>query len=121
VLARGTPGFSGADLANMVNEAALLAARRAQDKVACSDFEDAKDRVIMGPARRSMVMAPKEKKNTAVHEAGHALVGRLLPAADPVHKATIIPRGPSLGLTSFLPDGRPAERDETVLPGDAAR
>jgi cell division protease FtsH len=104
VLARGTPGFSGADLANMVNEAALLGARRAQDKVTMRDFEDAKDRVIMGPARRSMVIGPKEKKNTAVHEAGHALVGRLLPAADPVHKATIIPRGPSLGLTSFLPE-----------------
>ena len=104
VLARGTPGFSGADLANMVNEAALLAARRAQDKVSMRDFEDAKDRVIMGPARRSMVLSPKEKKNTAVHEAGHALVGRLLPDTDLVHKATIIPRGPSLGLTSFLPE-----------------
>ena len=104
ILARGTPGFSGADLANMVNEAALLAARRGQDKVAMRDFEDAKDRVLMGPARRSLVIGPREKKNTAVHEAGHALVGRLLPATDPVHKATIIPRGPSLGLTSFLPD-----------------
>lgn len=104
VLARGTPGFSGADLANMVNEAALLAARRAQDKVSMRDFEDAKDRVVMGPARRSMVLSPKEKKNTAVHEAGHALVGRLLPDTDLVHKATIIPRGPSLGLTSFLPE-----------------
>ena len=104
ILAKGTPGFSGADLANMVNEAALLAARRGQDKVCMRDFEDAKDRVMMGPARRSMVLSPKEKKNTAVHEAGHALVGRLLPAADLVHKATIIPRGPSLGLTSFLPE-----------------
>jgi len=103
LLARGTPGFSGADLANMVNEAALLAARRSQDCVTLRDFEDAKDRVLMGPARRSMVLNPAEKKKTAVHEAGHALVGRLLPASDPVHKATIIPRGPSLGLTSFLP------------------
>jgi len=103
-LARGTSGFSGADLANMVNEAALLAARRAQDNVTMVDFEDAKDRVLMGPARMSMVLNPEEKKRTAYHEAGHALVGRLLPDADPVHKATIIPRGPSLGLTSFLPE-----------------
>jgi len=104
LLSRGTPGFSGADLGNMVNEAALLAARRGQDKVTMQDFEDAKDRVLMGPARRSMVLSPEEKRKTAYHEAGHALVGRLLPDADPVHKATIIPRGPSLGLTSFLPE-----------------
>ncbi len=104
LLARGTPGFSGADLGNMVNEAALLAARRGQDQVFMQDFEDAKDRVLMGPARRSMVLSPEEKRKTAYHEAGHTLVGRLLPAADPVHKATIIPRGPSLGLTSFLPE-----------------
>jgi len=104
VLARGTPGFSGADLANMVNEAALLAARRSKEKVDMVDFEDAKDRVLMGPARLSMVITPKEKRQTAYHEAGHVLVGRLLPAADPIHKATIIPRGPSLGLTSFLPE-----------------
>ncbi len=104
VLARGTPGFSGADLANMVNEAALLAARRGEDQVTMQDFEDAKDRVIMGPARRSLVLSSKEKLNTAYHEAGHVLVGRLLPDADPIHKATIIPRGPSLGLTSFLPE-----------------
>ncbi len=102
-LARGTPGFSGADLGNMVNEAALLAARRIQEQVTMVDFEDAKDRVLMGPARMSMILNPEEKKRTAYHEAGHALVGRLLPDADPVHKATIIPRGPSLGLTSFLP------------------
>ena len=104
LLSRGTPGFSGADLGNMVNEAALLAARRGQSKVTMQDFEDAKDRVLMGPARRSLVLNPEEKRKTAYHEAGHALVGRLLPAADPVHKATIIPRGPSLGLTSFLPE-----------------
>jgi cell division protease FtsH len=102
-LARGTSGFSGADLANMVNEAALLAARRDQDKVTMQDFEDAKDRVLMGPERRSLVMSAKEKRNTAYHEAGHVLVGRLLPDADPVHKVTIIPRGPSLGLTSMIP------------------
>lgn len=104
VLARGTPGFSGADLANMVNEAALLAARRSKDTVSMVDFEDAKDRVLMGPARRSLALSAKEKMNTAYHEAGHILVGRLLPDADPIHKATIIPRGPSLGLTSFLPE-----------------
>ncbi|GMV99967.1 MAG: hypothetical protein AMXMBFR84_11060 [Candidatus Hydrogenedentota bacterium] len=102
-LARGTSGFSGADLANMVNEAALLAARRSQDKVTMQDFEDAKDRVLMGPERRSLVLSAAEKRNTAYHEAGHTLIGRLLPDADPVHKVTIIPRGPSLGLTSMLP------------------
>ncbi|MBI2434809.1 MAG: cell division protein FtsH, partial [Candidatus Hydrogenedentes bacterium] len=104
VLARATPGFSGADLANMVNEAALLAARRAQDKVTMIDFEDAKDRVLMGPARRSLVLSAKEKLTTAYHEAGHTLIGRLLPHADPVHKVTIIPRGPTLGVTSMLPE-----------------
>jgi len=103
-LARGTPGFSGADLANMVNEAALLAARRDQDDVTMLDFEEAKDRVMMGPERRSMVLSPDEKKNTAYHEAGHVLVGKLTPGADPVHKVTIVPRGPSLGLTSMLPE-----------------
>ncbi|MCC6695081.1 MAG: ATP-dependent zinc metalloprotease FtsH [Candidatus Hydrogenedentes bacterium] len=102
-LARGTSGFSGADLANMVNEAALLAARRSQDQVTMQDFEDAKDRVLMGPERRSLVLSPAEKKNTAYHEAGHVIMGRLLPDADPVHKVTIIPRGPSLGLTSMIP------------------
>ena len=102
-IARGTPGFSGADLANLVNEAALLAARRDQDKVCMHDFEEAKDRVLMGPERRSLVLSDEEKKSTAVHEVGHVLVGRLLPNCDPVHKVTIIPRGPSLGLTSMLP------------------
>jgi cell division protease FtsH len=102
-LARGTSGFSGADLANMVNEAALLAARRDQESVTMMDFEDAKDRVLMGPERRSLVLSPKEKLTTAYHEAGHVLVGRLMPDADPVHKVTIIPRGPSLGLTSMIP------------------
>ncbi len=104
VLARSTPGFSGADLANVVNEAALLAARRNKEKVSMIDFEDAKDRVLMGPARKSLILSAKEKLQTAYHEAGHVLVGRLSPDADPIHKATIIPRGPSLGVTSFLPE-----------------
>ncbi len=103
-IARGTPGFSGADLANLVNEAALLAARRNQDVVTPDDFEEAKDRVLMGPERRSLVISAQEARSTAVHEAGHSLVCRLMPAADPVHKVTIIPRGPSLGLTSWLPE-----------------
>ena len=102
-LARGTPGFSGADLANMVNESALLAARRSRESVTMTDFEEAKDRVLMGPERRSLAISPEEKRLTAFHEAGHVLVGRLLPDADPIHKATIIPRGPSLGSTSWLP------------------
>ncbi|MGI6458744.1 MAG: ATP-dependent zinc metalloprotease FtsH [Candidatus Hydrogenedentales bacterium] len=102
--ARGTPGFSGADLANLVNEAALLAARRDHDKVQMADFEEAKDRVLMGPERRSLVISPAEKWSTAVHEAGHALVGRLIPHGDPIHKVTIIPRGKALGVTSMLPE-----------------
>jgi len=103
VLARGTPGFSGADLANMVNEAALLAARRNKDCVDMQDFEEAKDRVLMGPERKSMFISEDEKRNTAYHEAGHALVGYLLPGTDPLHKVTIIPRGRALGLTQHLP------------------
>jgi len=103
VLGRGTPGFSGADLANMVNEAALLAARRSNDKVSMSEFEDAKDRVLMGPERRSVFISEREKRMTAYHEAGHAVVAKLVPEADPVHKVTIIPRGPSLGQTQRLP------------------
>ena len=103
VLARGTPGLSGADLANMVNEAALLAARRNRDKVTMEDFENAKDKVMMGTERRSLVISPDEKKTTAYHEAGHALLGKLIPKADPVHKVTIIPRGMALGVTHFLP------------------
>jgi len=103
VLARGTPGLSGADLANLVNEAALLAARRNQDKVTMVDFEDSKDKVMMGTERRSMVITDKERETTAYHEAGHALVARLIPGTDPVHKVTIIPRGRALGLTSYLP------------------
>jgi len=103
VLARGTPGFSGADLANMVNEAALLAARRGKDKVSMNEFEDAKDKVLMGPERRSVFISEREKRMTAYHEAGHAVVAKLVPEADPVHKVTIIPRGPALGQTQRLP------------------
>ncbi|MCK5863393.1 MAG: ATP-dependent zinc metalloprotease FtsH [Candidatus Hydrogenedentes bacterium] len=104
VLARGTPGFSGADLANLVNEAALLAARKEMDAVTMGTLEDAKDRVMMGPARRSMILSAKEKIATAYHEAGHTLVARLLPDSDPVHKVTIVPRGMALGVTSWLPE-----------------
>jgi len=105
VIARGTPGFSGADLANLVNEAALLAARRNRRLVAMAEFEEAKDKVMMGPERRSMVMTEKEKTLTAYHEAGHAIVALRVPAADPVHKATIIPRGRALGMVMQLPEG----------------
>ncbi len=103
VIARGTPGMTGADLENLVNEAALFAARLNKEKVELSDFEQAKDKVFMGPERKSMIMSEQEKRNTAVHEAGHALVGRMLPGCDPVHKVTIIPRGQALGLTWSLP------------------
>ena len=103
LLARGTPGFSGADLENLVNEAALLAARSNKEMVGMGDFEHAKDKVLMGAERRSMIISDDEKRNTAYHEAGHALVAKLLPDADPVHKVTIIPRGMALGLTQQLP------------------
>lgn len=103
MIARGTPGMSGADLANVVNEAALLAARRNAEKVAMVDLEMAKDKVMMGAERRSLVISDEEKRTTAYHEAGHALVGKLIPKADPVYKVTIIPRGLALGVTSFLP------------------
>src|SRR3990167_8824961 len=99
ILARGTPGFSGADLANLVNEAALFAARRNKRTVDMQDFEDAKDKIFMGPERKSMVMRDEERRNTAYHESGHAVVAKLLPKADPVHKVTIMPRGFALGLT----------------------
>jgi cell division protease FtsH len=105
ILARGTPGFSGADLANLVNEAALFAARRNARVVEMTDFEKAKDKILMGPERKSMVMPEEERRNTAYHEAGHALVARLLPKTDPVHKVTIIPRGRALGVTMQLPEG----------------
>jgi cell division protease FtsH len=103
VLARATPGFAGADLENLVNEAALLAARNNKEKVDMDDFELAKDKVMMGAERRSMIISDEEKRNTAYHEAGHALVAKLLPGADPIHKVTIIPRGMALGLTQQLP------------------
>ncbi|MGN6590363.1 MAG: ATP-dependent zinc metalloprotease FtsH, partial [Sphingomicrobium sp.] len=104
VIARGTPGFSGADLANLVNEAALLAARRGKRLVAMQEFEDAKDKVLMGTERKSMVMTEDEKRMTAYHEAGHAIVALHEPASDPIHKATIIPRGRALGLVMRLPE-----------------
>ena len=104
VIARGTPGFSGADLANLVNEAALLAARKNKRKVTSKDFDDAKDKVLMGNERKSMAMDEKEKKLTAYHEAGHAICGLFTPGADPIHKATIIPRGRALGMVQYLPE-----------------
>ncbi|MEE2821587.1 MAG: ATP-dependent zinc metalloprotease FtsH [Acidobacteriota bacterium] len=103
ILARGTPGFSGAQLANLVNEAALIAARYSRQSVTMVDFEEAKDKVLMGKERKSMIMSDKEKRNTAYHEAGHALVAYILPDADPLHKVTIIPRGRALGVTMQLP------------------
>jgi cell division protease FtsH len=102
-LARSTPGFSGADLENLVNEAALLAARKNKDKVDMQDFELSKDKVLMGAERRSLILSPEERKNTAYHEAGHALVAKLIPGTDPVHKVTIIPRGMALGVTQQVP------------------
>jgi cell division protease FtsH len=110
IIARGTPGFSGADLANLVNEAALIAARAGRRMVTMADFESAKDKVLMGAERRSMVMTEEEKRLTAYHEAGHALVGLLVPGNDPLHKVTIIPRGHALGVTMNLP-----ERDRLAL------
>ncbi|KPL02862.1 MAG: cell division protein FtsH, partial [candidate division Zixibacteria bacterium SM23_73_2] len=103
VLARGTPGFTGADIANMVNEAALLAARRERNEVIMDDFENAKDKVMMGAERRSLVLSNEEKKITSYHESGHALVSKLIPGSDPVHKMTIIPRGMAIGVTHYLP------------------
>jgi len=103
VLARGTPGFTGADIENMVNEAALIAARSGKDRLEMIDFEHAKDKVMMGPERKSMIITEDEKKTIACHEAGHVIVARLLPGTDPIHKVTVIPRGRSLGLTQQLP------------------
>src|SRR5690606_26654145 len=103
IIARGTPGFSGADLANLVNEAALFAARANKRLVDMEDFEKAKDKIIMGAERRSIVMPEKERLNTAYHESGHAVVAKMLPNTDPVHKVTIIPRGRALGVTLQLP------------------
>ncbi|MEI6152886.1 MAG: ATP-dependent zinc metalloprotease FtsH [Deltaproteobacteria bacterium] len=103
IIARGTPGFSGADLANLANEAALVAARREKKEIEMDDFEHAKDKVLMGAERRSMIIPLQERKNAAYHEAGHALVARMIPNADPIHKVTIIPRGMALGITQQLP------------------
>jgi len=105
IIARGTPGFSGADLANLVNEAALLAARKGRRTVSMQEFEEAKDKVMLGSERRSMVMTDDEKRLTAYHEAGHAVVALHCPASDPIHKATIIPRGRALGMVMRLPEG----------------
>ncbi|RXM22367.1 cell division protein FtsH, partial [Citrobacter sp. AAK_AS5] len=105
IIARGTPGMSGADLANLCNEAALMAARRNARVVEMQDFERAKDKIMMGAERRSLVMSEDEKRLTAYHEAGHALVAMNVPKADPVHKATIIPRGRALGMVMQLPEG----------------
>ncbi len=115
VLARGTPGFAGADLENLVNEAALLAARNDKLKVNMNDFELAKDKVMMGTERKSMIISDEEKRNTAYHESGHALVAKLLPGADPVHKVTIIPRGMALGLTQQLPTDDRHSQDRQYL------
>jgi cell division protease FtsH len=116
LLARQTPGFAGADLENLVNEAALLAARQSKDRVEMRDFEVAKDKVMMGPERRSMVISLDERRSTAYHEAGHAIVAKLVPGADPVHKVTIIPRGMALGLTQQVPiDDRHTLSREWVL------
>ncbi len=114
-IARGTPGFSGADLANLVNEAALLAARRGKRSVSMREFEDAKDKVMMGPERKSMVMSQKEKELTAWHEAGHAIVAMNVPSADPVHKATIIPRGRALGMVMQLPTDDKLSMNKTEM------
>ena len=115
VLARGTPGFSGADLANLVNEAALLAAGRNKTMVSMTEFEDAKDKVMMGSERRSLIMDEKEKKMTAYHEAGHAIVSLHLPESDPLHKVTIIPRGRALGVTMQLPEKDKYSQSKTYL------
>lgn len=115
ILARGCPGFSGADLANLVNEAALFAARRNGRMVDMSDFEKAKDKIMMGAERRSIVMPEEERRNTAYHESGHAIVARMLPKTDPVHKVTIIPRGRALGVTMQLPEGDRYSMDKERL------
>jgi cell division protease FtsH len=115
ILARGTPGFSGADLANLVNEAALFAARGNKRLVDMDDFERAKDKIIMGAERRSMVMPEEERRNTAYHESGHAIVARMLPKTDPVHKVTIIPRGRALGVTMQLPESDRYSQDRDRL------
>jgi len=120
IIARGTPGFSGADLANLVNEAALWAARQNRKFVTMADFEMSKDKVLMGVERKSMILSDEEKKNTAYHEAGHALVAAMTPGADPVHKVTIIPRGMALGLTMQLPEADKHTYTKEFLEGTLA-
>ncbi len=120
IIARGTPGFSGADLANLVNEAALLAARRGRRVVGMDDLEDAKDKVMMGAERKSMVMTEKEKKLTAYHEAGHAVIALNEPESDPIHKATIVPRGRALGMVMRLPEGDRVSMSRAKLEADLA-
>ncbi|WP_425479992.1 ATP-dependent zinc metalloprotease FtsH [Chrysiogenes arsenatis] len=119
-IARGTPGFSGADLSNLCNEAALIAARRNRIRVEMVDFEEAKDKVSMGPERRSMVLSEEERRNTAYHEAGHAIVGKFLKGTDPVHKVTIIPRGRALGVTMYLPQDDKFTHDAQYLENQIA-
>ncbi|QGM80578.1 ATP-dependent zinc metalloprotease FtsH [Otariodibacter oris] len=120
IIARGTPGYSGADLANLVNEAALFSARANQRVVTMNDFEKAKDKINMGPERRSMIMTDEQKISTAYHEAGHAIVGYLMPEHDPVHKVTIVPRGRALGVTFFLPEGDQISISHKQLEGKLA-
>jgi cell division protease FtsH len=120
VIARGTPGFSGADLANVVNEAALIAAREGRKTVLMMDFETAKDKVLMGVERKSLVITDEEKRNTAYHEAGHALVAAMTPFADPLHKVTIIPRGLALGVTMQLPEDDKHTYTKEYLEGQIA-
>lgn len=120
VLARGTPGYSGADLANLINEAALFAARNNKRVVAMDDFEEAKDKINMGTERRSLTMTPEQVVSTAYHEAGHAIVGCIIPEHDPIHKVTIIPRGRALGVTFFLPEGDRISESRNKLEGDIA-
>jgi len=115
VIARGTPGFSGADLANLVNEAALFAARENAKEVRMDHFDQARDKILMGAERRSMAMSEEEKTLTAYHEAGHAIVGRLVPEHDPVYKVTIIPRGRALGVTMYLPEGDKYSYNRTAI------
>ncbi|MED5289307.1 MAG: AAA family ATPase, partial [SAR324 cluster bacterium] len=115
VIARGTPGFSGADLKNLVNEAALGAARHNKTALTLADFEWARDKVMMGPERRSMLMTDRDKETTAYHEAGHALVSALLPKSDPIHKVTIVPRGRAMGLTAYLPENDVQSYDREFL------
>lgn len=120
IIARGTPGFSGADLANLVNEAALLAARANKRVVTSAEFEDARDKILMGTERRSLVMTDQEKESTAYHESGHAIVGYLSEEHDPIHKLTIIPRGRALGVTQFLPEGDRVSESRRKLLGNIA-